>query len=230
MSLLSICQRVVNGIGLDPVVTVASSSDVMPRQLLEHANATLEELCEKDWPILKVPASIDTINGTPDYALPADMLRIVPRSVWYTSDNDTLRGATTSGDGANPNETRYRSGHSFRLFKNPLRLVVKPTPDVVTTIPYEYITSKPVVHIDASTGEIFTADTDTCILPERLLRMGIKWRLKHANGLDYSEDYNKYQIAVKDMFADALALGTLPIALRGGSDLVDPTIPDNGYG
>ena len=45
------------------------------------------------------------------------------------------------------------------------------------------------------------ADTDTGILDETTMEMGITWRFKAAHGLDYAEDYRQYQLEVRQAVA-----------------------------
>jgi len=39
----------------------------------------------------------------------------------------------------------------------------------------------------------WAADTDVGLLDENLMQMGIVWRFKKKNGLDYSEDFRIYE-------------------------------------
>ena len=42
-----------------------------------------------------------------------------------------------------------------------------------------------------------SADTDTGILDEELMTLGLKWRWKKSKGLDYAEDFSSYEIRVQ---------------------------------
>jgi hypothetical protein len=37
------------------------------------------------------------------------------------------------------------------------------------------------------------ADTDTGLMSENLMELGVVWRFKKKNGLDYSEDFRLYE-------------------------------------
>lgn len=75
-------------------------------------------------------------------------------------------------------------------------------------------------------------DDDTSLVPERLVRMGLKWRIKHAKGLDYSEDFNVYENARKTEYSQMLDLDDIPVSVRAvvTTGLADPTVAENGFG
>ena len=39
----------------------------------------------------------------------------------------------------------------------------------------------------------WSADTDFSMISERTLRLGVVWRWKHSKGLDYAEDFRRFQ-------------------------------------
>ena len=51
--------------------------------------------------------------------------------------------------------------------------------------------------VSASTGDAvatWQSDSDTTLLPERLLKLGAIWRFKRAKGFDYAEEYRTAQV------------------------------------
>jgi hypothetical protein len=66
-----------------------------------------------------------------------------------------------------------------------------PAPSGVATYPYisKYI-------VNNGTHETFNADTDTFVLSERLLTLGLIWRYRAQKGLDYTEDMATYGLAL----------------------------------
>jgi hypothetical protein len=123
---------------------------------------------------------------------------------------------------------RYR----WRIKGNPLKLCITPTPQLVENIVIEYLSKYGVQQVGGTLTQTFTYDTDVPVVPEELVRMGLKWRIKHAKGLDYSEDYNAYDDDKKQYFAEALALGSLPVAYRSYADapeLGNGYLPDGNW-
>lgn len=234
MSLLTICQRVVDEVGLDERPSaIAASTDQLARQLLAVANATLEELVnDHDWPVLRRSGTISTVIGQTEYSLPSDILRQVRDTSRYDADNAPLAGSETSAEMSRPyNVVSTLYGHRFQLKLYPLKLVVDPVPDVVTDITFEYITNKAVLEIDGTTyTSLFMVDSDVPLISERIVRMGVKWRIKHAKGMDYAEDFNAYEIARKQEYAQQLQLGNVPVSHRIQAELPEPYVPTEGFG
>jgi len=64
---------------------------------------------------------------------------------------------------------------------------------------FEYESKYAILAVDGTTTkEFFTADTDTFLLPDQLLLMGLRWRWLREKGLDYGELFNAYERQVKD--------------------------------
>jgi len=232
MTLLTLCQKVADETGFNRPSSIVTATDQLARQLLALANETIAELCEDhDWPALRVPATINTVNGQASYTFPSDYARLVPEALWDNGANTPLRGAESATEWSVPSTYLYPVyGHRFRIFQTPLKLFIDPVPVSVQALYYEYITSKPVVQDDGTASTEFTRDTDTSKVSERLVRMGLKWRIKHAKGMDYAEDFNKYEKSRKDMYSKALALGSIPISSRPSSELTEPYVPTQGFG
>lgn len=235
MSLLSVAQDTCDVIGLTRPAAIITGNDQLARQILGLAKETLEELGLMDWPILEIPYSFNTVVGQAQYTLPEDFGREVGDTVYVASQYSNLRGSLTAAawqqqrDQLQAQIGRYR----FRIFGLPLALNLTPVPQVVEEITMEYQTTYRVKQIDGTYKNTFFADTDVPIMPEELLKKGLKWRLRRAKGLDYSEEFDDYE---KDRFArlaQMLQLGSQPIAYRSQSEIPEGLgvyVPENGYG
>lgn len=236
MTLLSVAQDVADMIGLTRPTALVSSSDQLARQMLGFAKATLEELGLMDWPVLQVPYTFDTVDGQAQYDLPADFGREIGDSVYVATQYDSLRGSLTPSDwqrqksGMQSNLGRYR----FRIFGLPLKLNIVPTPSVVEALVLEYQTTYRVLQDDATYQNTFFADTDVSLMPEELLKKGLQWRTRRAKGLDYSEEFDDYEMSRTQRLAQALSMGSMPVAYRSGVEdaagLGNVYIPETGYG
>lgn len=236
MSLLSVAQDVADGIGLTRPTAIVSAGDSLARQILSLAKDTLEELGRMDWPVLEIPYSFNTVVNQAQYALPADFGREVGDTVYNGTQYGSLRGSLTAADwqrqksGLQVNLGRYR----FRIFGLPQMLNLSPTPGIVETITMEYQTTYRVQQADTTYKTTFFADTDVTIMPEELLKKGLRWRLRHAKGLDYSEEFNDYEMSRAQRLAQAMQMGSMPVAYRSGVTQLDGLdtlyIPEVGYG
>jgi hypothetical protein len=73
-------------------------------------------------------------------------------------------------------------------------LLATPTPAAGNTWAFEYVSWNWILDNDGSTyKQYFTEDTDSILLPEPIVLMGLRWRWKKEKGLDYEEDFNTYE-------------------------------------
>lgn len=63
---------------------------------------------------------------------------------------------------------------------------------------FPFISNHIAVSEDGQTKARFDADTDSFVLPERLLTLGLIWRYRAQKGLDYGEDMANYNIALSE--------------------------------
>ena len=79
------------------------------------------------------------------------------------------------------------------------KLLANPTPTAGLTWAFEYVSKNWILGADGTTyKQYFTLDTDTVLLPEDLVLMGLRWRWKKEKGLEYAEDQRTYEMQVKD--------------------------------
>lgn len=77
-----------------------------------------------------------------------------------------------------------------------------PAPTAGLTWAFEYISNNWMISADLATFKQYaTLDTDLPLLQEALLIAGLRWRWKKEKGFDYAEDFNTYEIQVKDALA-----------------------------
>lgn len=79
------------------------------------------------------------------------------------------------------------------------KMLIHPTPAASHSFVFEYASKNWILGIDGTTyKQYFTLDTDTILLPEELVLMGLRWRWKKEKGFDYAEDFRTYEMQVKD--------------------------------
>lgn len=78
-------------------------------------------------------------------------------------------------------------------------LLIVPTPAASLSWAFEYASENWILANDGTTYKsAFTLDTDTVLIPEPLMLMGLRWRWKKEKGLEYAEDFRTYEQQVKD--------------------------------
>jgi hypothetical protein len=77
----------------------------------------------------------------------------------------------------------------------------------------------------------FTADTDTCVYPDRVMVLGTKLKYFEAKGFDTTALYRDYLAELETAMAQDMAAANLSFAPRPGTVLIGyDNIPDSGYG
>lgn len=215
MSLLAFCQNVVNETGIgDAPATIISNTDKLAVQLLALAKKEVRVLAKRNWQALVAEHTITTANGTDNYAVPTDYDRYVSDTFWDATNYWPMRGSIDPAQwnllkrGIVAPTIRKR----FRVKAG--KVYIFPTPTAVETLIGEYITSKPCASSGGTAQTTFTADTDTTLLPEFLVELGMKWRILKAKGFDYAEEMDEYQRQVDLGFAQDKPAGYLNDGLR----------------
>ena len=228
------CQNVADFTGFERPVTVIDNTDPIARQLLALAQREGKQLMRtSDWAILKKEHTFSTSNGTAAYALPSDFDRLVLETSYNRSDNDILTGPISSSEYQLVNHGMATTGttEKFRLksASNALKFELDPTPSSTQTIGFEYVSTQFCQSSGGSGQAVWTADTDTGILDETTMEMGITWRFKAAHGLDYAEDFRQYQLEVRQAVARN---GSAPILQLDDARklIVGPYQTDGNYG
>ena len=79
------------------------------------------------------------------------------------------------------------------------KLLSNPAPAAGYSWKFEYVSQNWILGADGTTyKQYFTLDTDTFLLPDTLLLMGLRWRWLREKGLDYAELFRTYESQVKD--------------------------------
>lgn len=232
-TLLLIVQSVCEEVGVPPPLTVTSNIDPRAMTMLALAKKELRELGRaKWWPILTRFNTFPTVVAQTVYATPGDFDKLVPSSMYGTSTK-YVRGAINAPQWADMK--RYGSVFGipgFRMLGSNMNIV--PAPTVIETYAYEYKTKYRALAADGVTYKnTFTADDDTPLLDDGLMRLGLAWRYRYSKGLEYAEDFRAYSEAVEQLYAQELAHGELILASTypdGTNPITDGYVPEQGYG
>lgn len=235
MSLLSICQDTADVIGLTRPTAIVTGTDQLSRQMLGYAKKTLEELSIMDWPVLEVPYSFNTVADQSAYALPSDFYREAGDTVFGKARYSQLRGSLTPGDWARQRNILPALGfYRFRIFGNPPQLNLNPTPTVAEEIVFEYQSLNRVYTLGGGFSVTFEDDTDVPVVPEHLVKLGLEWRMRRTKGMDYTEEFNDYEMKRAQVLGQKLQMGSMAVAYKGpydGEDYIGRGyVPETGYG
>jgi len=105
-----------------------------------------------------------------------------------------------------------------------------PVPTAGHTIAFEWVT-KNWCESSVGTGQsAWAADNDVGRLDEGLMTAGLIWRWKESQGLEYAEDFRKYEILVNDAIARDGVKGHLLMGGTHGSRFIGrDSVPEGSW-
>ena len=202
MSMLTVIQRFCTRTGLTSPATVYGTTDPQIRQVLALLEEEGTDLSKRgDWNELTFEATHTTTAVEDQGAITTIASNgfnyIKNGTIW---DRD-LRLPVYVIDGANWQAAKAidLNGPRYQARIRGGKLISNPVPVAGHTWAFEYISNNWILGIDGTTyKEYFTLDTDTILLPESIVLMGLRWRWKKEKGLSYDEDFRTYEMQVED--------------------------------
>ena len=185
---------------------------------------------------LSQPATSTNTNQTytftkVKYAMPSDYDRQIDRTHWDKTKHWEMLGPETaqqwewliSGYISTGPRIRYRIfGSYFQIW---------PFVASAETVGFEYISNAWALSSGGTPQSSMSADTDTCIFPDRLMVNGLKLRYQDAKGLDSTAMQLAFRRELDIAKANDAGSLTLSMAPKLSSILItSDQIPDSGYG
>lgn len=237
MTLLTAVQGAQRLLSLPVTSSLIADGQETQNLLFQLANEEAADLLDRDE--LTFPALRRTQSFTASLASlqasgkSSNFRRAIPGTFWNATDDRQIGGPLNEQEWALANGEPVTSMiQQYAMFRYD-GLHVFPVPTVADTITYDYIINTPVLAVDGATYKTaFSVDTDSYLLGDRLLRLGVTWRYKQAKGRDYAEDMRNYELALAAAArADRGAPRTLSIAPSDDESGISlPHVPDTGFG
>ena len=196
MTLLTIVQNSCDIIGLTRPTVVIASQDQNVRTLLALAQVEGRELLDRySWPATQIEKTHTSLAAE----VQGVMTTLAPGFSYITSGTFWDRTLTQPVTGPlSPIEwqalkARTATGPypSYRLFGG--KLYAYPAPSAGNTWVFEYQSTYFCQSSAGANQSAWAVDTDVGVLDENLMELGVVWRFKKKNGLDYSEDFRSYE-------------------------------------
>lgn len=176
--------------------------------MLALANEEGQELAARhDWQALTKEATFTTVATESQGSIASiisaavsgdTMNNIVNNTIWNRTqrrpvfgplDNQQWQQLKAMNISGPWNQFRIRGGN----------LIFVPVPTAGHTCTFEYVSKMWATDsVGTTLKSAFTADGDLSSLEDRLVTLGLVWRYKASNSLEYAEDFNKYEAAVAD--------------------------------
>jgi hypothetical protein len=218
----------------------ANGSGLVANSRIASVGASSITLASGFTPISDETATSITMSQG-DYALPSDFERMVDETLWDRSRFWQMRGAMTpqqwqlyksSPIGRASIQRRWRiripSGSGAGTAPT---FSIDPVPtDNGSLLVYEYV-SKNWCQSSGGTGQTaWAADTDTGILDEYLIELGIKWRMLERLGMDFTAAYSEATQEVDKAVASDGGTAIIDMTPAGGTFLLNwSNIPEGNF-
>jgi hypothetical protein len=165
------------------------------------------------------------------YDLPSDYESLVPRTMWDKSKHWEMLGPEDaqqwewllSGYISTGPRIRWRLyGDYFQIW---------PGNSSSEYLGFEYRSKGWARSASGTVQNSFTADSDTCIFPDRVMVLMTKLKYFQAKGFDTTALYRDYMTELDTAVAQDTSAANLSFAPRPGNILIGyDNIPDSGYG
>lgn len=197
MSLLSIVQSATARLGIAIPSAVYTSTDPQVKQLLALCNEEGKELSKRfEWQVLINEATFSTVatesQGNVNTIAPG-WRYIINDTIWNRSLRRPVFGPLSNSDWAQQKAmVALGPWNQYKIEANTIKFI--PVPSAGQTCSFSYITKYWLTSSDGLTGrDAWAADEDIAKLDEDIITLGLIWRWKQQKGLDYAEDFTKYE-------------------------------------
>lgn len=201
LTCLQILQTACRRIGILAPNAAVSSTDPQIIQLLSLSEEEGQEQAARyQWQALQTEATFTTLAAQVQGALSViapGFNYIVNDTIWNRTAQTPVYGPQSQPDWQQAKAMQINGPFSsFRIINDVINFY--PIPTAGDTCAFEYQTSNWITTSTASTSALWTNDADTSKLNDNLVILGTIWRWKQAKGLDYDEDFSKYERQIVD--------------------------------
>lgn len=218
MSILQVCQDAAIKLNRAKPTSVFVSVDPFAAEMLLAAKETAESLVkeEHDWRALTVMATCVGDASTtvfPFATIAPDYERMIKDAKLHSLrfKTATFRWARDLDEWLYIKDNLLVGSPGNAVILNNAVQIFPPMP-VSDTARFFYISQNYALSTAGVAQSAFLTDTDTFVLPENLLRLGIIWRWRADKRLEYAEDLKNYEVAKmaamgKDKGSQAIIVG-----------------------
>ena len=215
LSCLQIVQTACRRIGIPAPAAAFTSQDPQIIQLLSLSEEEGQEHATRyPWQALQTETTFTTVAAQ----VQGSMSVIAPNYDYIVNDtiwNRTLRrpvyGPKSEQDWQQAQAMQINGPfNSFRIIGDVLNFY--PNPVGGQTCAFEYISKNWISTLVGGTSSVWTNDADTPLINDEVLVLGLVWRWKQAKGLDYAEDFGKYERRMADLMGRDAGKPTLSMS------------------
>lgn len=206
MSLTTCFQSVCDRVNIPRPTSIIGNTDPGVRQMLALANEEGQELAARHrWQALIRECTFTTVASPADLVVVASGFDyILTDTVWDRTRDQRVPPMTAETWQAYQASSSTGPTMRYRIMDSAFYLY--PDPGAGRDMAFEYVTK----NWNQTTGGVeqdaWANDTDTGLLSEKLMALGLIWRWKKAKGMEYGEDFSTYERRVaNDISRDGAA-------------------------
>lgn len=201
MTILDIIKQFCARTALPVPSIVATSGDETLLQILGLANELIDDLQRFTWTALIREATWTSVASSDQGAVttlaPFGFHKIRNETIFDRTDGRQLYGPRDSSTWQAMKASNVTGPfYSYRIRGG--HLITIPDMPAGHEMAFEYTSNHMVEASNGSTKNYFTADTDTFLLPDVLLLLGLRWKWKSEKGLPYAEEQRAYETRVAE--------------------------------
>lgn len=202
MSLLTTIQYFAGRTGLNVPTTVFGTTDPEVRQLLRLLEEEGSDLSGRgDWQELTNEATHTTVATESQGAI-----KTIASNGFRWIKNDTIWDRTNQlplyvidGVGWQQIKSANTTSPNYHVRIRGGNLLSNPVPTAGLTWAFEYVSWNWITDsAGANPSQYFATDTDLVLLPDEIILAGLRWRWKKEKGMEYAEDFARYETLVAD--------------------------------
>lgn len=165
------------------------------------------------------------------YSLPSDYESLVPRTMWDKSKHWEMLGPEDAQQWEWLLSGYISTGPRIRWRLLGAYFQIWPGMSTAEYLGFEYRSKGWAAAADGTVKNSFTADSDTCIYPDRLMVNATKLKYFEAKGFDTTAMMRNFLTEMEAAKALDMSSANLSLAPRPGTVLIGyDNIPDSGYG
>lgn len=226
MTVLDLLQRFCSRTGIPVPSSAFGNPDPQVVQLLGLMDEILEDLTNRTrWSASTQEAVFVTTAGEDQGPMttlaPFGFKWIIKDSFFNRSLRRTMFGPVSATQWqalkALPNPGPY---YKYRIVRN--RMLINPPAVVGQTLAFEYASSYLIMDKNGVTPKAFPTDDLDTFLDETIVLAGLRWKWKYEKGLDYAEDFRRFEELADNTKAREGSAQTL--SMDGESTVLQPGI------
>lgn len=229
MNLLTFVQTFCGRTGLVQPSYAVSSPDTQVAQIVSLLNEVCEDITMRwDWQALVKEVLFTTSAGEDQgnfYTVmgleKADFKKVMQQTIFNRTLRLPIFGPMTASKWQ-AIKALPTTGPFYKYRIRADRLLFNPPAPSGHQCAFEAATNLCVLAASGDPQPYFTADTDTFRLDDKLLMAGLRWKWKAEKGLDYAEEFNRYEALGADLAATDATKPTL--MMDGGAQNFQPGI------